>query len=172
MSILNQKVVDFARSKVGQRIFAEAPNALGECWDLAFQALKESGAKTPHDFGNVYVWSSNKVSIGQVRAGDIIQYRMLKIEVVSVEAISDSEGTTTITKTQTFEIGLPNHTAVVKACNANGVIEVFEQNMNGKKETAINTYYLVPGEYTIGNSKVKVKKKSGTMTIYRPEPKN
>lgn len=166
MSVTNQNIINYVKSQVGKRVFAELPNALGECWDLAFQALKEAKAKTPHDFGagNMYKWSSKTVTLDQAQPGDIIQYQNLKMEVTTFLA----DGGFTI---NTFSIGLPRHTAIIKAVGANGKVEVYEQNMDGVKHTACNEYYLVPGTYDSGTTKITVKKKGGSYTVYRPEPK-
>lgn len=174
MGITNHKVVNYARSQVGKRVFAEAEGALGECWDLAFQALKEAGAKTPHDFGrvNTYKWSSRTISLSQAEPGDIIQYKNLKIEVVKVTVRTLPDGSTeTLTETSTFEIGLPRHTAIIKAIKPNGVVEVYEQNIGGVKHTAVNEYHLKPGTYEDGATTITVTKKKGSYKIYRPEPK-
>lgn len=172
MSIISQKIIDYARSQVGRRVFASVPNAKGECWDLAFQAAKDAGAKTPHDLGNIYKWSSQKVALAQARPGDIIQYFSLKMEVEMVRTqVFDNGDTETRTETSSITLGEPRHTAIIKALKPNGKVEVFEQNIGGRAETQINEYYLQPITFQDSPTRVKVTRKSGRFIIYRPESK-
>jgi len=65
---LRKKIVQYAKDNLGKQVIAEGgfPSGFpkkgkGECWDLAYMALKESGAKTPYDYGrNNYRWSKDK----------------------------------------------------------------------------------------------------------------
>ena len=55
---LDQKVVVWARGKLGQKV------GRGECWDLGEGALKQAGAATSNDLGPVeadtnYVWGDS-----------------------------------------------------------------------------------------------------------------
>jgi len=312
-----QGVLNYAQRNKGKRVFADVKGARGECWDLAFMALKESGAKTPHDYGrNPYKWSDTKVSLNRAAPGDIIQYKNLRIEIYELKEekaekqkgflekikkakdylekaqkkikevssqiqnikekgeldlkklasditgfektsaakiakmmkevknlkekkdekaalqlmseitkletkhakelankvkklkdfkakdvlkiaekikklhekqskeaqkakkiakkIKEAKDKKVIKKTLTrwYEIGQPRHTAIIKAIKKDGIIEVYEQNMGGKKETHINEYYLKPGIYKkSADTKIEVVKKRGSFIIYRAEVK-
>lgn len=169
MSIINQKIIQFARiwNKKHVRVWAKGNfKAAGECWDLAYQGLKKAGAMTPHDLDlGIYVWSSKIVSLEKAIPGDIIQYKEYKYESKRVNTSGKKEG---YTYTETVEIGLPNHTAILKAKKENGQVEVYEQNMGNKKTVHTNTYYLVAGEYESLNKKITVTVLGGKYTIYRP----
>ena len=70
---LGDQVLSFARAKIGRRV------GRGECFDLVDQALRNARAKSAADFGTVtpyadYMWGS-RVSLSDVRPGDIIQFR-------------------------------------------------------------------------------------------------
>lgn len=175
MSVLNKKVLDFAKRKIGSRVFAviessdgkQREKGLGECWDLAFEALRNAGAKTPHDFGKTYKWSNTIVSLNNAKPGDIIQYDAVSIKVTVVEDQGDQGSSS---KWQTNEIGTPEHTAIIKEIGANGYVTVVEQNMNNRKTTRVNSYYLKNTSFTTGNTTTTVVLR-GQFSIFRPEAK-
>ncbi len=170
MSTLNETIRIYVRSQIGRRVFAQVSNARGECWDLAFEALRLSGAKTTHDTGNLYRWSNTSVPLDRAMPGDILQYSNLSVEVVSITTTTEEDGSTsTETYTETFRIGLPNHTAIVDAVGTNGRFTVIEQNMNGRRDTQRNTYRLKAGTYQEGRTAVTVTIRGGSITTWRPE---
>src|SRR5689334_13502000 len=68
---LNQRVVDFVKSKVGKKVGA------GECWDLAAEALNTAGARWDglYGFGELVDWKK-----AEVYPGDIVQFENVDIE--------------------------------------------------------------------------------------------
>ncbi len=164
MSALSHKVVLFARQNLGKRVFAEVTNARGECWDLAFAALASAGAKTPHDYGSIYKWSSKKVPLSQAKPGDIIQYERYQFVMRKTNANGAWEE-------MSGTIGEPRHTAIIKAIKPHGQVEVYEQNSGSLKTTAVNVAYLKAGEFKEGGTTFKVTVKGGAFKIYRPQPK-
>lgn len=171
MSVLNSQVLDYAVGQIGRRVYASPAGSKGECWDLAFQALSESGAKTPHDYGDTYRWSNQTVELRQALPGDIIQYQRFQITVVTEKKWTDSdENEVTETTEEVYTIGQPRHTAIIRSVSADGKVEVVEQNMGGRSETHANVYYLKAGLIKKGNATIKVSVK-GSYLIYRPESK-
>lgn len=101
-----KKILDFCEKHKGKKV------GKGECWDLAKEALNESGATwtPPYMFGKPL---SKKEAL---RAGDILQFEKVKIE--------SPDGSWK---------DLPHHTAIVfKVIDKNKII-MAEQNANGKK---------------------------------------
>lgn len=101
----NLPILRFAQGKVGQQV------GDGECWTLADQALRATGAKPAegYTFGKV-------VSSRDVRPGDIVQFTSARFE----------------TANSWSEMGAPNHTAIVETKNGN-VIGLLQQNTNGNR---------------------------------------
>jgi len=226
--VLQKKVKQYAEDNLGTRVWAKdlptgyVKKGKGECWDLAYMALKTSNAYTPYDYGtNHYKWSKDIASISSAKPGDIIQYKRLIIDIYMLpnkkeinkkiedtkkkytELNKTNEELKTFTKqikerlkqakgdkeeiaycksklkefadvrkhnkkykkslddymkqlkkdltTKKFikshKIGVPDHTAIIKAIKKDGLVEVYEQNMGGNKVTHTNEYYLVPGIY-------------------------
>jgi hypothetical protein len=126
---LNQKVYDWARSKLGHKVDS------GECWDLAHRALQHAGAQSSTTTGknDDYVWGT-PVQVTVVIPGDILQLR-------------DHVVTTTVTTDVTFEDGSgyedtkeltlkrPHHTAIVAENKGAFGLVILEQNVDpgGKK---------------------------------------
>jgi hypothetical protein len=133
LSPLNQKILSFCKKSVGKKV------GDGQCADLAYLALMQSGAESPDDFKDNplpgdYVWGdliyghkldgSKHMETGDrkaVRPGDIIQMRDVLIE-------HQEESQEYITKET---IDADHHTAVVASVSADGMTyQVIEQNAN------------------------------------------
>src|SRR4051812_21297607 len=65
-SPLNEKVVEFTRSKVGQKV------GDGECTALALEALRHAGARLPGQ--GQESWGEEVTSLNAVGPGDILQF--------------------------------------------------------------------------------------------------
>src|SRR5262249_45759506 len=64
---LNQKVLEFARERIGEKV------ADGQCLSLAVEALRYAGAKRyPFDPGGDYVWGRPGASFKEALPGDIL----------------------------------------------------------------------------------------------------
>lgn len=191
MSIINSKILSFAAQNVGKKVDR------GECWDLAYYALKHANGKTPKLEGSLtYVWSSQTKSYANALPGDILQYKGYRIRV-------EAKGTFRIdlpnggyqeftSGYMEYTMGVPRHTQILKSKGANGQISIYEQNWTNTqnvlvKKVRINTQFLEAGTYTISRTRYKeifkhdcpdpkletititVTHKGGTYKIYRPE---
>jgi len=134
---INQKVLNFARGKVGQQV------GKGECWDLGESALKSAGAQTSTDLGPVgadddYIWGDEETDLKKVGPGDILQLRDHKVTTTTETVYTFADGTED-TDTKTVEFERPHHTAVVdKGMDANGVFKTLEQNVKPKGKVVQN----------------------------------
>jgi hypothetical protein len=128
---LNQKVVDFCKKNLGKQV------GDGECFALAYVALKDAGAKL--DFKNDpgpgdAVWGARVYTLEardgkqveeaaagkRVRPGDVIQFRDATFEGKVGDGI--------------YSLFAPQHTAVVIEVGAGGKeLTVLHQNWNGKR---------------------------------------
>ncbi len=129
---LNQKVTNFANSKLGQQVGA------GECWDLANSALKDAGAGTSSDFGPMgddadYVWGTPIPDLKDVIPGDILQYRDFVMKTITKTDVSFSDNTGWVDDTS-VEISHPHHTSIVFINSGDANLTVLEQNDQGKHE--------------------------------------
>lgn len=118
---LNKSVLAFAQGKFGQQV------GRGECWDLAAQALIAAGARPAngYNFGTV---------VTSAKPGDIIQFYNARFE----------------TANSWFQMGSPNHTAVVESVNGNTIV-ILQQNVNGVRKVSRQTLDLgtkTQGSYT------------------------
>lgn len=102
---INEKVLAFAQSKLGQQV------GDGECGTLAAFALSAAGAKPAEG----YVWGYGTHS-SHARPGDIIQFTSAKFE----------------SPTSWILLGAPNHTAIVESVRRNR-ITLLHQNISGNK---------------------------------------
>lgn len=93
---LNEKVLEFARSNVGQQV------GNGECSTLAAEALSYAGARRRR--GGHSSWGDELKSLRDAQAGDIAQFE--KAVFINTQ-IRDDGGV--ITETREF----PHHTAVI-----------------------------------------------------------
>ena len=147
-------VVDFAVGKLKTKVGS------GECFDLADAALKAAGAKSADAYGTVvpeadYVWG-NKVLIGSVLPGDVIQYRDYKmVRTVTVDVtLTFSDGAELDLPDETFKnTERPHHTAIVTAAPVGGAIKVIEQNVdrgNGNEKLVDygQIYFSAPADDT------------------------
>ncbi len=123
MSTINQKVIIWARSRLGQQV------GIGECWDLANQALLSAGAASSATDGSDadYVWG-DEVDLEEVIPGDILQFRDYVVTTTTTVSVtfadqSESEDTTEAT------VERPHHTAVVDSTPGAGWLSILEQNM-------------------------------------------
>lgn len=113
---LNTKVVEFARSRLGQQV------GRGECWDLAYQALNAAGAKLPGTGG--YGWTQFGVAVPTAIPGDIIQFEGVKFVYLNGSWNN-----------------MAHHTAIVERVNG-AVIDLLHQNSNGVRSPTRGTIDL------------------------------
>lgn len=115
---LRAQVVAFARQRVGDRVGS------GECFDLADRALRDAGARSAADFGQVtpngnYQWGTS-INLSQLRPGDIIQFRNYRF----VRRITRADGSWNEDVQER-----PHHTAIVDHVDGGGAVTVLEQNV-------------------------------------------
>jgi hypothetical protein len=128
---IGQKIVTWASGHTGKKI------GRGECWDLADQALRSSGALSSADLGPMdrdadYVWGDPVPDLKDVLPGDILQFRDHVVTTTIVTEASWADGATwTQRSTQSAERG-PQHTAIVATNQGNGVLAIYEQNAKPK----------------------------------------
>lgn len=106
---LRAQVVAFARQKIGDRVGS------GECFDLADRALRDAGANSAADFGQVtpngnYRWGTS-INLSQLRPGDIIQFRNYRY----VRRITEADGSWAEDEQER-----PHHTAIVDSIDGGG----------------------------------------------------
>jgi len=136
---VNQKIVVFVQSKMGQKVGA------GECWDLGEAALKQAGAQTSTDLSSTgavgpdddYTWG-DPIDIKDVQSGDIIQFRDYIITTETVTRVDFPNGDFTST-TETKTAKRPHHTAIANGkIDADGNLKTLEQHVQPAGEVVQN----------------------------------
>ena len=158
--IMRQKVVNFARNHLGTKVGS------GECTDLVARALKKAGAKSARDFvthltpnGN-YIWGK-KITLKQVKPGDILQLRnhKIKFKILTITKKTTRFGGSKTTKVITEEeVERPHHTAIVAENIGNGVMTIYEQNIIPRGKTTLSKKVMKNKFYTKNIVITKTKK--------------
>lgn len=151
---VSQRVVEYAQNRIGHKV------GTGECWDLAFEALKHAGAKTPWDLNQTYVWGTEIARVVDVQPGDILQFEGVKIEWSWVT--SKKNVTTTQTQTYTFA----HHTAIVEKVDSGTFVTLLHSNVQSKPGS--------PHNRNVSRMQVNLSPENirgGTITVYRPMAK-
>ena len=167
MPDVNQQVLYYANSQLDKKV------KQGECWDFAQEALKYAQAKTSYDYGTVtatadYVWGT-AVTLGSVRAGDIVQFKNYRYDKAVKETNADGSW-----KSSSGFQERPHHTAIVTSVGSNGELEVLEQNAPAGSKVHKTKLYFSAGSFTTAEGTTKVEttiKVTGTVWYYRPQPK-
>jgi cell wall-associated NlpC family hydrolase len=192
-SDLNMDVRAAAGHLVGKKVVGT-----GECYDLADEVLRGSGAKSAPDFGKVtksreqdYKWGT-KIDLKDAKPGDVLQFRNHQVTVDVVKKTTrtypDGHSTTSIDKSSTpYKRG--QHTSIVLSNDGNGQMTVAEQHVidhdTDKLSTTVrkNNLYTqdVPetkrtktrmeGNVTIKEETTTTIKVTGQVWAYRPQPK-
>jgi hypothetical protein len=102
---LNQKVIDYVTSVIGQQVDR------GECWDLANQALTRIGAKWDREYVYGKLLNPKK---DEILPGDIIQFKNVNLKYRAGNMIT----------TET----MAHHTAIVYRVIGKDVFELAHQN--------------------------------------------
>ena len=152
--------VSYARARMSQRV------GNGECFTLVDRALRASGMQSAADYGTVtpdadYVWGT-PVSLSDLRAGDIIQFRDYRYE-RTIETESAS-GTETVEDEQMR----PHHTAIVERVDG-AQVTVLEQNAPGGAPVSRNVLFFESSTRRAGNRTTSITV-HGTFWFYRPQP--
>jgi hypothetical protein len=189
---INQKIVTFVQSKMGQKVGA------GECWDLGEAALKYAGAQTSTDLsgtGSVgpdddYTWG-DPIDIKDVQSGDIIQFRDYIVTTTTETRVDFPDGSFT-TNIETKSAKRPHHTAIANGkIDADGNLKTFEQHVQPAGEVVQNKNLVTRGvgpkvtttterrANPYNDGKVETAKVTTTVTVategqywaYHPKPK-
>lgn len=147
----------YARVRFGQRI------GNGECFTLVDRALRASGLRSAGDFGVVsanadYVWGT-QVTLADVRAGDIVQFRDYRYDRrVETESAIDEDLQER-----------PHHTAIVERVNGSE-ITVLEQNVPGGAGVSRATLFFADSSSRNGRRTTTITVQ-GQFWFYRPQPR-
>jgi hypothetical protein len=190
---LNENVASWAFNHRGQTV------GTGECFDLADQALRQSGAKSASDFCTVtrdadYIWGT-PVNILAVQRGDILQFRDYGVQETAYSTVIKypifgglSEIVSQDSPTLLREYDRPHHTAIVSVNRGGGTLSVLEQNAprdnNGPAlrivlENLLELQQMVwayptetvrDGDYWVITYTTIVRVVIGTVRAYRPVP--
>lgn len=136
---INQKVVIWARGKLGHKI------GRGKCWDLGEQALKQAGAQTSNDLGPVeedtdYIWGDSISDISKIEPGDILQIRdHLVTTKITTEYVFKDGSTVTEKDERIAQRG--HHTAIVNGkLDAKGGVKTYEQHVKPRGDVVQDMY--------------------------------
>ncbi len=129
---LNSRIIDYVNKVMGTTV------GRGECWDLAQEALDQNLADwiRPTTFGRQL-----NPNIDEIKAGDIIQFRTLKI----TENLPGG-----VTKNVT--LGAPDHTAVIYKVIGSKRYTLAHQNVGGNRNVItgdIDLTHVTGGKYWI-----------------------
>jgi hypothetical protein len=116
---LNQKVLEFARGKVGQVV------GNGECTALVFEAYRYAGARRfwRPEPGAEMVWGERLESVKDARPGDVLQFR---------DAVFKGHKTYRNGSYKFWEYSYPHHTAIVadvKKTKSGTILTLLHQNV-------------------------------------------
>jgi hypothetical protein len=140
---LNDKVLEFARSKVGQKV------GDGQCSTLAAQGLRRAGGRVRR--GDDGTWGDELKSLLDVKPGDILQFDNALFTHTQFR-----EDGAKITETRSF----PHHTAIVARVRKRGtkpILVILHQNVGDSQ---------IVQEWTLNVAD----KRRGTVKAYRPVP--
>ena len=151
-SPVNEKVVAYAQSKLGQRV------GNGECTTLAVAALRHAEARRPDPVQGV--WGDELKSWRDVQPGDILQFE----NAVFVKQQVRGDGAI-----YTFTSSYPHHTAIVAKVGKRRqkpILVILHQNASvGEGDKDENDKKLVK-EWTLDMGTMR----RGTVRVYRPVP--
>ena len=156
-----EQIVSFPRQHRGDRV------GDGECFTLADRALRNAGARSARDYGDVspnvdYVWGAS-VNLSDLRPGDVIQFRDYRFdrEVVTHNA----NGSTTTT--DDFQ-ERPHHTVIVESVGSNGAVTVLEQNSPDGSPVVRSQLFFSNSTSSSGGRSTSITVQ-GTFWFYRPQ---
>lgn len=133
---LNRRILEFAKENLGKKM------GDGQCTGLILEAFKANDCrKFPNAsdplYKDEYVWGKSSATVvasegkltweGTPEPGDVLQIRNAKFKGK--------------VKGGTYAASAPHHTAVMVSLD-NGVMMVYEQNVNGKQVVMLNKYVV------------------------------
>ena len=145
---VSQRVVRWATTQEGKKV------GRGECWDLPFEALKHSGAKTPWDLGSdLYVWGVRVENLSDAQPGDILQFVGVKIRREWVRADGRQAW-----EEYNFQ---ERHSAIVLSVDKGLFFTTLNAHVNHSRKVQRLRFNLSPENIT-----------AGTIYLYRPTPRD
>jgi hypothetical protein len=147
---LNQKVLEFARDRIGEKV------ADGQCLTLAVEALRYAGAKRyPFDPSGDFVWGRPVASFTEALPGDVLQFR---------NAVFEGKRWITKRRWVSWHQEYPHHTAIVLEVRDGGrEVAILHQNV-GAPDAAVATRQVVQ-EASIRPESLQG---GGAVVIFRP----
>jgi hypothetical protein len=157
-----ESVVSYASRRLGRR----AGN--GECFTLADRALRDAGARSAADYGEIlpdadYVWGT-EVSLANLRPGDIIQFRGYTCTVTTVTETDSATNTD-----ERIQERL-HHTAIVERVGEDGAVTVLEQNSPPGSVVVRTPLFFRSGRTESGRQTTTVTV-TGSFWFYTSEPR-
>ena len=101
----NARVLNFAQANLGRQV------GNGECWTLAFEALRAAGAR--HDQAHRYIFGQSVT--GQMMPGDIVQFENCLFQ------------------GSNYWMQMAHHTAIIHSMESPGVYRILHQNVGGNR---------------------------------------
>ena len=101
----NARVLNFAQANLGRQV------GNGECWTLAFEALRAAGAR--HDQTHRYIFGQSVT--GQMMPGDIVQFENCLFQ------------------GSNYWMQMAHHTAIIHSMESPGVYRILHQNVGGNR---------------------------------------
>lgn len=143
---LNERVVAFARAKLGEQV------GDGECTSLVREALESAGATR-----RGRSWGEPVKAAREARPGDVVQFE--KVVFRGKKRVVTADGQVrVVTTTLTF----PHHAAIVSSVGAKGkTLTILQQNVagpDGKSDRTVQEATLVLAEM----------RKGGSLEFFRP----
>jgi hypothetical protein len=147
---LNQKVLEFARERIGKKVDD------GQCISLAVEAVRYAGAKRyPFDPSGDYIWGRPIASFKEALPGDILQFR---------NAVFQGKRWITKRRWVSWHYEYPHHTAIVSEVREGGqVVAMLHQNVGAHDATDANKQ--VVQEASIRPESLQA---GGSVAIFRP----
>ena len=147
---LNQKVLEFARERIGKKVDD------GQCLSLAVEALRYAGAKRyPFDPSGDYVWGRPIASFKEALPGDILQFR---------NAVFQGKRWISKRRWVSWHHEYPHHTAIVSEVSEGGrVVAILHQNVGA--HDADDAEKQVVQEASIRPESLQA---GGSVAIFRP----
>lgn len=149
---LNERVVEFARSRIGETV------GDGECTTLVREALRAAGASRPryHEAEGRLVWGEELKSLDEALPGDVLHFK---------DAVFRGRKVLRNRTYRYWEQTYPEHTAIIAtARKARGGMSfgILHQNVLNKGEDESKRKLVREG--TIQMAELR----SGTVTAFRP----
>jgi hypothetical protein len=152
-AVLNERVLEFARGKIGQVV------GDGECTALVREALKYAGARRFPPRGRDWdsVWGERLESVSDALPGDVLQFH---------NAVFKGRKTFPNGGYRYWELSFPHHTAIVsgiKTTKGELIVTILHQNMSSAGAEKNQSKPVQPDSLNMSELQP-----GGQVTAYRP----